>query len=437
MLLHDADARAIIERALSFGTADELRISLHGGRSANTRFARNSVTTSSDTDSLSVAATAAFGARHAVATGTETDDASLRRLVAQAEEMARVAPEDPEHVPELGPQDYLPIDPYVEATAQATPERRVDGARAAIGPAVDRGLVAAGYFEHGAAFHAVGNHRGLFAWHRATDASYTVTVRTPDGGASGWGADNSRDVAEVDCEQAAARALRKAEAGRDAKTLEPGVYPVILEPQAVADFIAYLPWTMDARRADEGRSFFARPGGGNKIGERIVGANVTLTSDPQQPGLLAAPFGGDGMAARKHVWVESGVLRELSYSRFWAGKQGVEPTGTVGNVVLAGGRGTLDDLIRDTDRAILVTRFWYIRFLDPQTILLTGLTRDGVFWVEDGRIRHALRNFRFNESPIAALSSVVAMSVPVRVGSALVPALRLSQFTFSSVSDAI
>ncbi len=437
MSLGETQARDIVEKTLSLASADEARVNLGGGRHANTRFARSSVTTSAATDSLRIAVTAAFGRRHATAVGTEADDASLERLVRKAEEMARLAPEDPEHVPELEPQSYLDIDPYFESTAEAAPAVRVEGARAAIEPAVEKGLVVAGYFEHGAGFSAVGNSRGLLAYSRSTHASYSVTARTADGAASGYGADSSRDIAEVDCAHAAERAIGKAEAGRDPQAVEPGVHPVILEPQAVADLLGYLVWTMDARRADEGRSFFAKPGGGNKIGERIVGDNVTIRTDPAQPGLLGDPFGGDGLPARAHTWIESGVVRELNYDRFWATKQGAEPTGPVGNVIVEGGEGTVDDLIRETDRAILITRFWYIRFVDPQTLLLTGLTRDGVFRVEGGEIRHAVGNFRFNESPIAALSHVTGMSAPVRVGSSLVPALRISAFTFSSASDAV
>jgi len=437
MILDEPQARRILEKALAFGTADELRIGLGGGRTHNTRFAVNSITTCGDTDDLSLAATAYFGKRHATASANEIDEASLRRLVATAEEMARVAPEDPEYVPELGPQEYLDIRPCFESTATAPPELGVEVARSAIEPAERRHVTVAGFFEHTHGFNALANSKGLFGYYQSTDASFSITARTPDGGGSGWAGDNSRDVDELDYARTSARAIEKAEASRRPTTLEPGVYPVILEPQAVAEFLAYAVWNMDARRADEGRSFYARKGGGNKIGEKAVGGNITMISDPTRPEILSAPFGGDGLPAKRRVWIENGVVRQLFYDRYWAQQQGKEPTGWPPNLVFGGGEGDLDALIKDTDRAVLVTRFWYIRSLDPQTILVTGLTRDGVFWVEDGAIRHSVKNFRFNETPIAVLNKVTGMTAPVRVGDALVPAIRASEFTFSSLSDAV
>ena len=437
MILTEARARKLIEKALSFAAAEETRVNLWGGRNGNTRFALNSITTCGDEDSLGISVTAFFGKRHATASATETGEAALKRLVAKAEELARVAPEDPEYVPELGPQQYLPIAPYFERTAKASPKLRAKAALSAIEPAVEKGLTAAGFFEHGHGFHGVGNSKGLFGYCRTTDASFSVTARSATGAGSGWASNNSRDIAEVDYAAVGRRAIAKAQASREPRRLEPGVYPVILEPLAAADFLPFAVYCMDARQADEGRSFFTKPGGGNKIGEKVIGENVTVLSDPARPEILGSPFDGEGLPARKHVWVERGVLQKLFYDRYWAQKQGKEPTGHPSNLILEGGTGTLDDLIRETDRAVLVTRFWYIRYLDPQTILVTGLTRDGLFWVENGEIRHSLKNLRFNETPIAVLSKVTGLSRPERVGNSLIPAVRASEFTFSSTSDSV
>jgi len=437
MILTDTQAREIVDKTLALASADEVRVNLGGGRRGNTRFALNSATTCGDADTLSLAVTACFGTRHATATTSETDDAALGRVVAAAEELASVAPEDPEHMPALGPQDYLDIDPCSDATVNATPELRAEAVAAAIEAGTTAGLAAFGYFEHGHGFSAVGNSKGLFAHCRASDAAFTVTLRTADGTASAWASDNARDIGQVDCAGATQRAVQKVLAARVCKPLEPGVYPVILEPQAAASFLAYAVHSMDARSADEGRSFFAKAGGGNRIGERIAGENITIRNDPTNPDILGEPFHGDGLPTRVGAWVEGGVLRQLVHSRYWAHKQGKEPTGSPSSLVFEGGEGTVDDLVRDTERAVLVTRFWYIRFVDPQTILLTGLTRDGTFWVEDGAVRHAVNNFRFNESPIAVLNKVTAMSRPVRVGNMLVPAIKASEFTFSSTSESV
>jgi len=437
MILDAKKAKAIIEKAVALASADETRVNLGGGRRGNTRFALNAVTTCGDVDSLSVSVTVSFGRRHASASGSEVTNDALRRLVAKAEALARVAPEDPEHVGELGPQEYLAVDPWADSTAAATPQRRAEAVATAIEVAGAGGLESSGYFEHGHGFSAVGNSRGLFAWGRRTDADFSVTMRADGGAASGWGSSNGRDIDEVDCAAAIDVAAQKAWAARGPKTLAPGVYPVILEPAAVAEFLGYAVHTMNARKADEGRSFFAAPGGRNKTGSKVVGEGVTLRSDPAHPAVPALPFGGDGLPARPQAWISRGVVERLIYDRYWAGKQGVEPTGSPVNLILEGGQGSLADLIANTDRAVLVTRFWYIRFLDPQTILLTGLTRDGTFWVEGGRIRHAVKGFRFNESPIALLSKVTALSAPERVGRAYVPAIAAGEFTFSSASDSV
>jgi len=437
MILTEPQARQLIEKTLSLASADEVRVNLSGGRSRNTRFAVNTITTCGDRDDLSVSVTAYFGKRHATASGSETDDAALRRVVANAQELARVAPEDPEYVPELGPQEFLPIRPYFESTARAGSELGVEVARSAIEPALASGLTVAGFLEFGHGFDAVGNNKGLFGYYPSSDTRYSVTARTADGQGSGWASDNSRDIAELDFAAASRRAIQKALASRSPVTLQPGVYPVILEPAAVEEFLSYAIWSMNARNADEGRSFYAKKGGGNKIGEKIVGENVTMRSDPARREVLGAPFSGDGLPAKPYVWVEKGVLQRLMYDRYWAQKQGKEPTGWPPNLIFEGGDASLDELIASTDKALLVTRFWYIRHLDPQTLLVTGLTRDGVFLVEGGHITNAVKNFRFNETPIAVLDKVTGLTRPMRIGNSLLPALRAAEFTFSSLSEAV
>jgi predicted Zn-dependent protease len=251
--------------------------------------------------------------------------------------------------------------------------------------------------------------------------------------------------------------VRKAHGTRDAAALEPGKYTVLLEPTAAGSLLSLLSFSLNARAADEGRSFFSKRGGagGNKIGEKIVDERVTLLSDPADPDLLTAPFTNDGFPVGRTVWIENGVLKHLAYDRFWADKQGVTPTPLTGGFRMQGaGVGgvaaaapTLDELIKTVDRGLLVTRFWYIRAVDQRTLVFTGITRDGVFLIERGEVSRAVRNFRFNESPIAMLNNLVAIGRPERVSSSesgdvggpavVVPPLVVRDFTFTSVSEAV
>jgi len=218
---------------------------------------------------------------------------------------------------------------------------------------------------------------------------------------------------------------------------------VILEPQAVGDLVQLMGFALAARNADEGRSAFSKPGGGNKIGEKIVDDRVTIFSDPQDPQLLAQPYDGQGLPLSRQVWVENGVLKQLFYSRFWAQKQGKQPTGGPSSIKLAGGTTSMDDMIKSTPRGVLVTRLWYLRQVDPRTILFTGLTRDGTFLIENGKISKAIKNFRFNESPLFLLSNLDAIGPAVRIGGTeqggpvVMPPIKAHDFNFTSLSDAV
>jgi predicted Zn-dependent protease len=268
-------------------------------------------------------------------------------------------------------------------------------------------------------------------------------VRTADGTGSGWAGADHPDWSQINFRAVAETAIRKARLSRNPRPIEPGRYTVILEPQAVGDLVQRVTGALNARTADEGRSAFSKRGGGSRVGERIVDARLSLLSDPGDPQLLSAVFDDQGLPLARQVWIENGVLKTLAYSRFWARKQGRQPTGMVGALKLTGGDATVDDMIRSTERGILVTRFWYIRPVDPRTLLLTGLTRDGTFLVENGRISKAVQNLRFNESPLFMLDRVEMAGRPVRVagtesrGDLVVPALKVRDFHFTSVSEAV
>ena len=232
-------------------------------------------------------------------------------------------------------------------------------------------------------------------------------------------------------------AASKATGSAGAKAIEPGKYTVILEPLAASDILSNMFRGFDARSADEGRSFMSKKGGGTRLGEQLFSENVNIYSDPMNPELPSPTWSGDGLTLKKTQWVEKGVVKNLSYSRFWAAKKGVEPIPFSRSIVIEGGTQSLKDLIKSTEKGILVTRFWYIRSVDPQTLLLTGLTRDGTFYIENGEIKFPIKNFRFNESPIIMLNNVEALGKSVRTGSGMIPPMKIKDFTFSSLSDAI
>ncbi len=446
-LLTRDQAKALTDRVLSFATADETRVNLSADWSGNTRFAGNEITTAGGTTDIRVTVTSTVGKRRASVTTNVLDDEALKRTVDQAQRLARLAPEDAEFLPEPGPQQYATVAAYSDATADLTPEARalavervlagVREAGAAAGTSTDD-LFVAGFLEASAGVSsAVANSRGLFAYHPSTNVDLSVTVRTPDGTGSGYVAQGANDWKALDPASMGRRSAQKGMSSRNPQLLEPGRYTVILEPQAVSDFIPSLRGALNARSADEGRSPFSVAGGGTKVGQKIADERVTILSDPTDPDLLTSPFDNEGLPNKGAVWIENGVLKNLSYTRWWAEKQGKEANGG-GGLKMMGTDRTLDQLIAGTARGILVTRFWYIRSLEQRTVTLTGLTRDGTFLVENGKITRPLKNFRWNDSPLLALNRIEEIGKAERVSSGIVmPSLKIRDFNFTSLSDAV
>jgi predicted Zn-dependent protease len=419
----------------------EVLVRVSTERSANARFAENEITSCGDADETVLTVLVKRGNRHAQATTNQTDDASVRALAERVNRMARLAPEDPEAMPLLGSQDYPTAAPsFDDPTATLTDAARAKICADAVAVAGLKRLRGAGYIEHAASQTGMATSAGLRAKYTTTRVQLTMTARGEDGG-SGWAGAYAERVADIDPAAVAAIACEKAARSAKPRSLDPGRYTVILEPAAVAELLAFLTSALDARVADEGRSAFARKGGGTKVGEKICAESVTLRSDPSDPLTPEAPFDGDGLPLRATTWIDKGVLTNLACSRYWAKKQGRAPLGHGSVWSLGGGAAKdVDALVATVKRGVLVTRFWYTRWVDPQTVLITGLTRDGVFLVEDGKIAHPVNNFRFNESPITMLKNVTAMTPAVRAptgGVWRVPALVTQEFNLASRSDAI
>ncbi len=436
-ILSEKECRAILEKVLSFSKADEAECNLNGGTSGNIRYARNTVSTSGIVNNTSLVVQSSFGQKTGTATINELDDASLQKVVRRSEELAQLAPENPEYVEFLGPQEYGESKTFSKSTAGVTPEYRTKAAANSINPCKEKDLTAAGFLNDNAGFSAMANTKGLYAYNTATGVNFTVTIRTPDGTGSGWATRDFNDVDKLDTAEASKIAIDKALMSREAKAIEPGKYTVILEPAASVGLLQNMFFSFNARTADEGRSFLSNKGGGTKLGEKIVDEHVNVYTDPQNEEVPSSPWIGDGRPVKKTHIIKDGVVSNLFYSRYWAKKNGVEAIPFPTNGIMEGGDASIEDLIKDTRRGVLVTRTWYIRSVDPQTLLLTGLTRDGTFFIENGKLKHPVKNFRFNESPVIMLNNLEALGKPQRINGNLIPPMKIRDFTFSSLSDAV
>lgn len=436
-ILSKEEARQILQKVISLSKADSLEAGLSGSSRGNIRYARNSVSTSGYNEDVSLGVTANFGNKSASSTINEFDDASLEKVVRRAEELARLAPENPEFMEPLGPQEYKESKTYYKNTAEISPEFRADVAASSINPAKSKEVTAAGFLDDGADFSSIMNSKGLFAYSKSTDLSFTVTMRTNDGTGSGWVTRDFNDVANFKAEQASGIALDKALLSREAKAIEPGKYTVIMEPAASVQLLGNMLYSMGARQADEGRSFLAKKGGGTKLGEKLVDDRVQIYSDPLNERVPSSTWSGSGLPIERTNWIEKGVVKNMFYSRYWADKQGVDPVPFPSNGIMVGGDASTEELIKSTKKGILITRLWYIRTVDPQTLLYTGLTRDGTFYIEDGAIKYPIKNMRFNESPIIMLNNLEELGQQQRIDGNLIPVMKIRDFTFTSLSDAV
>ncbi|TVP56998.1 MAG: TldD/PmbA family protein [Gemmatimonadales bacterium] len=444
--LSEDEARRITDRVLALSEADHCRANLSSAMDGNTRFAQNQMSTSGDINNTSLTVTSAFGLRVASSTTNRFDDESLAQVVRTSEELARLAPEDSEYMGELGPQSYPDSDSYYPATANLEPEERARAIAEVTEQAVAEDLISTGFLVHRSGASCVATSSGLFAYRLDSRVNFTTTVRTEDGTGSGWAGTSVNDWADLNTRELGGIAVSKAIQSREPRDVEPGRWTVVMEPTAVGNMVNLMVNQLSARAADEGRSFFSAPGGGTKLGEQFIDERVTIHSDPEDPRIHSTPFSGEGLPNRRTTWVENGVLRELNYDRYWAEQNDREPTGFPSGWYMAGGSDTLEQMIASTERGLLLTRFWYIRGVDPRTILFTGLTRDGTFLIENGQITHPVKNLRWNETPIFMLNNIEMMGAPVRISSGesagltpavVVPPLKVRDFAFTSISDAI
>ena len=437
--LDEATARAVVKAAFEAVKADDVRVNIRASETGFVRFAVNQVTTSGQITDATTGVTCAVGKKHATVTihGLRPSDAAA--AARRALEMARLAPDDPEYVPSPGAATMKPV-MVAWSDAAVTADDRAALVADAIAEAKKHGLVGAGFLEHDRWSEVTATRSGFFGIHHQTGCDATTTARTPNGDGSGWGCAGAVSWKDVDLAGAARVACDKALRSRGAKPLQPGTYPVVLEPAAVAPLLSMM--SLDARAADEGRSPFSKPGGGSRIGEKLFGA-LTLRSDPWSPVVPTAPFDRQGLVRPPVTWIDAGTLRKLYNSRYWAKKMKRPADADFDLFVPAPANPeSVDALVAGLERGLLVTRVWYIRMVEPQTMTVTGLTRDGVFLVEKGKIVGPVNNFRFNQSVVQMFADADGYGALVRApgegGEALaVPALRCKVFHLSSQSDAV
>jgi predicted Zn-dependent protease len=442
------DLEALSQKILSYSSAEWAEVSLSSSEDSHLRYAANTVTTSGITSNTSVSITSVNGKRAGTVNTNDLSDDGLRAAVKRSEEIASLTPENEELMPPLEPgQKYLTSTQYDLSSADRSfaANERAKAASFAITEAQARKLVASGFLTTSVGTSAYRNSKGLFASNSATRTVFSTTMRNEDGSSSGWNKRATHTIAMLDAKSAIQNAVDKCLAWKSPMEIDPGAYPAIMEPSTVADMVQQLIWSTDARDAEEGRSAFSRTEGKTALNEALFSPSVHIYSDPTSFVLPAGTYTGGGMPTEKIDWIKEGKLTNMTRDRFWAQKTAQRPVPGPANILMDGGTMTQDQLIANVKEGLLITSFWYIRNVDDQTLLKTGLTRDGLFWIENGKIKSGVTNFRWNESPLNVLKNVVAMSKPVITAPRdgwdglpmMVPALHVSSFNFSSISDAI
>jgi predicted Zn-dependent protease len=444
-MLTSQDAKNLIDKVIGYSKLPECEVDVNFAETVFIRFANNGITTSGYQLTQQVSITSGTeDKRSGNSVVSELSDDALRRGVEQAEALARISKPDPEHVSPLGSQQYPTLNNFDSFTGAARGDVMIPHVKAVIETAQASKLTAAGFITRSASVAAVGNKSGLFGYHTYTDSSLTNTMRNSGGTSSGWASQVSTSMKDLDGQAIARISTEKCVTGVNKKRLEPGKYTVVLEPAAVSDLIGWFGNGIDARSAEQGQSFLSRKGkpGETLVGDKLFPEYITLRSDPFNTKLSAKPWGPELLPNERVAWIENGVMKNMSWDRFWAEKAGHKATPYPQNLVLEGQGNTIADLIQSVDKGLLVTRFWYIRVLQPQTLQLTGLTRDGVFLIENGKISAPVMNFRWNESPVRVLQNTKKLTLPVAVegaesGSSFAPAILAIDFNFASVSDAV
>ena len=439
-IITEAEALEIVENAIANSQAEEAFVSLNRSESILSRFSENQISQNVHKNRFNLTVTSYFGRKSASASTTELDRDAIIATLRRAEELAKFAPEDPEWVELLPPQPYETRKPaFDSALVDFSPLERGKIVEKVCSQARKSHVDGSGTFSSSISLMAIANSAGLRAAQQGTDVNFSFTARQGNG--SSWSQLSAWNIASLPILETTEKTIQKAIASRQPKAIAPGDYTVIFEPQAMASLLPWVIWNLDARAADEGRSFMSRSDDngntGNRVGERLFAPLVEVRRDPAHPLLQSGVFFGNGLPNGYLDIVKDGIPQTLSYSRYWAQQQEQQPTGSFYPIVMSGTDKKTEDLIADTEKGILVTRAWYVRYVNPRTLEVTGMTRDGTFTIENGKIAYPIQNLRFNQSLPEMLKNISAVGKVQRCGSSVIPVCKVENFHFSSVTDSI
>ena len=440
-ILSPTEALSLIEFAIAQSTADGIFVSLSASETALSRFSENQISQNVRKNTFSLTVTSYFGKRSASASTTELDRDAIAQTVKRAEDLASIAPEDPEWVELLPPQTYSDRTPVFDrATATLSPIKKGEIIQQVCALSKEAGVNGSGTLSFKVTLNAIGNSAGLQGCDRTTEADFSYTARIDNG--SSWNRCTASSMDELPIIELTKKVIKKAINSRNPQAIEPGDYTVVFEPSAFAGLLPWLIWNLDARAADEGRSFMSLRDDsgnpvGNKVGEQLFNPIVQVQRNAAHPLLQGGRFFGDGLSNEKLDIIKDGIPQTLAYSRYWAQERDKTPTGGMFPIVMRGSDRSVADLIASTERGILVSRAWYVRYVNPRTLEVTGMTRDGTFLIENGKISHPIKNLRFNQCLPEMLKNIVAVSEAKRCGSSIIPGCKVENFHFSSITDSI
>ena len=440
-LLSQDEALSLVETAIKKSEAEGIFVSLSNNESSLSRYSENQISQNITKTKFQLNITSYFGTRSATASTTELDSEAITATIRRSEELARIAPQDPEWMPLLEPQQYEQRTPaFDQLTATISPLARGEILQKVCGMSANAGVDGSGTLSTDTFSGAIGNSVGLRAYNKHTRADFSFTARIENG--SSWSHRTAWGINQLPTASLTEELIKRAFASRQPREITPGVYPVIFSGAALADLLIWVIFNLDARAADEGRSFMSRTDEtgkpvGNRVGEQMFSPLVQVQRYPGHPLLQLGTFSHSGLSNNYLELIKDGVPQTLFYSRYWAAQQGKQPTGDMLPIVMQGSEKSLADLIAQTERAVLVNRSWYVRYVNPRILEVTGMTRDGTFWIEDGKIVYPIKNLRFNQVLPDMLRDVDAVSKVERYGNSVLPGVRVKAFNFSSVTDSI